>query len=126
MNADDGQIVIGAIPAITLKQFKRKVSSTLFFMKTSIKHRKKTLVGMACLSKKDRKHVLHDVYVKPLCRRHGTGKALVNAALKFAKKNKLHLSLNVNPLNNIAINLYSSLGFKICKEQTIAMEQSFA
>ena len=65
---------------------------------------------------------LHTVYVKPLHRRMGIGTAIVKKALSIAKKDKLHLSLGVNPLNKIAMHLYESLGFNICKNQSITMD----
>lgn len=119
LNNNKDMHIICALPAMTLKQFKRKTSST--FMLLAVCRSK--LVGMACMSKyKKNIQYLHTVYVRPLNRRHGIGKALVKRALRCAKKSKCSLMLNVNPLNDIAISLYKSLGFKPCKEQSIRME----
>ena len=123
LNADDGIFVVGAIPSITLKQFKRRFSSTLMILALE----KSKLVGMACVTKhKKNLMYLHTVYVKPLKRRAGIGKRLVKKALDFAKKSKSSLMLDVNPLNSIAIDMYKSVGFKTCKEQTIKMEVHYS
>ena len=82
------------------------------------------VVGMACISKDRRKDdfQLHTVYVKPMHRKQGIGKALIDKAIAIAKKSKRSLSLRVNPLNKPALHLYESLGFKICKCQSIIMD----
>lgn len=120
LDSDKKEFIIGAIPVETLKQFKRRMANTLFLMRIE----KQNIVGMACLSKKGRKNnrYLHTVYVRPSYRGKGIGKALVNAAMSIAKKNSLCLSLGVNPLNKVAVHLYESCGFSICKEQSITMD----
>ena len=122
--ASDG-ILIAIIPTETLSHFKRRVASTLFLMKTKkTKSGKKMLVGMACISKRGKSNCrfLHTVYVKPLHRKQGIGKALMKTATSLAKKSKFNLSLGVNPLNKVAMHLYESFGFKPCKKQSITME----
>lgn len=119
------EILIGIIPTESLKHFRRRVANTLFLLRTLKTTSKKTnVVAMACISKRGKKNdrYLHTVYVKPLHRRKGIGKAIVKTAIKIAKKNKFHLMLNVNPLNDIALNLYKSLGFHICNGQSLIME----
>lgn len=120
LDSDKKEFIIGAIPAETLKQFKRRMANTLFLMRIE----KQNIVGMACLSKKGRKNnrYLHTVYVRPSYRDKGIGKALVNTAMSIAKKEKSSLSLNVNPLNKVAMHLYKSCGFSICKRQSLTME----
>ena len=122
---DNKEILIGVIPTESLKHFKRRVANTLFLMKTKKAKSGKTIViAMACISKKGGKadRCLHTVYVKPLNRRMGIGTAIVKKAVSIAKKDNLHLSLGVNPLNKIAMHLYSSLGFNISKGQSLTME----
>lgn len=121
---DDGKIIIGAIPSTTVKQFRKKVANTLFLMRTQKKAGKEKLIGIACISNRGRgnEKYLHTVYVKPLYRNKGIGRALVQKAILIAKKNKHHLFLGVNPLNKIAIHLYESLGFKVCKYQSMTMD----
>ena len=122
---DSKEILIGIIPTESLKHFKKRVENTLFLMKTKkTKSGKTTVIAMACISKKGGKadRYLHTVYVKPLHRRMGIGTAIVKKAVSIAKKDKLHLSLGVNPLNKIAMHLYESLGFKISKGQSLTME----
>ena len=122
---DSKEILIGIIPTESMKHFKRRVANTLFLMKTKkTKPGKTTVIAMACISKKGGKadRCLHTVYVKPLHRRIGIGTAIVKKAVSIAKKDKLHLSLGVNPLNKIAMHLYESLGFKISKGQSLTME----
>lgn len=122
---DRKDILIGIIPTESMKHFKRRVANTLFLMKTKkTKPGKKRVIAMACISKRGGKanRYLHTVYVKPLHRRMGIGTAIVKKAVAIAKKDKLHLSLGVNPLNKIAIHLYSSLGFNISKGQSLTME----
>ena len=122
---DNKEILIGIIPTESLKHFKKRVANTLFLMKTKkTKPGKKRVIAMACISKKGGKsnRYLHTVYVKPLHRRMGIGTAIMKKALSIAKKDKLHLSLGVNPLNKIAMHLYESLGFKISKGQSLTME----
>ena len=126
LNEDDdsGKIIIGAIPSTTVKQFRKKVANTLFLMRIRKKAGKEHLIGMACISNRGRgnEKYLHTVYVKPLHRDKGIGRALVQKATLIAKKNKYHLFLGVNPLNKIAIHLYESLGFKACKDQSVTMD----
>lgn len=125
IDAEKDTFVIGVIPTETVKQFKRRMGNTLFFMKTmqSLFEKKKILVGMACLSKKSKKlQYLHTVYVANNHRRKGIGEALVRRALKEAKKTGSSVSLGVNPLNDKAICLYKKLGFKFSRGQTIVME----
>lgn len=122
---DSKDILIGVIPTESMKHFKRRVASTLFLMKTKkTKSGKTTVIAMTCISKKGGKanRCLHTVYVKPLHRRMGIGTAIIKKAVSIAKKDKLHLSLGVNPLNKIAMHLYESLGFKISKGQSLTME----
>lgn len=122
---DSKEILIGIIPTESMKHFKRRVANTLFLMKTKKAKSGKTIViAMACISKKGGKadRCLHTVYVKPLHRRIGIGTAIVKKAISIAKKDKLHLSLGVNPLNKIAMHLYESLGFNISKGQSLTME----
>ena len=122
---DNKEILIGIIPTESMKHFKRRVANTLFLMKTKKAKSGKTIViAMACISKRGGKanRYLHTVYVKPLHRRMGIGTAIVKKAMSTAKKDKLHLSLGVNPLNKIAMHLYESLGFKISKGQSLTME----
>ena len=122
---DSKDILIGIIPTESLKHFKRRVANILFLTKTKkAKSGKTTVIAMACISKKGGKadRFLHTVYVKPLHRRMGIGTAILKKALSIAKKDKLHLSLGVNPLNKIAMHLYESLGFNICKNQSITMD----
>ena len=122
---DRKEILIGIIPTESMKHFKRRVANTLFLMKTKkTKPGKKRVIAMACISKRGGKanRYLHTVYVKPLHRRMGIGTAIVKKAVAIAKKDKLHLSLCVNPLNKIAMHLYESLGFNISKGQSLTME----
>lgn len=122
---DSKEIIIGIIPTESMKHFKRRVANTLFLTKTKkTKSGKTTVIAMACISKKGGKvdRCLHTVYVKPLHRRMGIGTAIMKKALSIAKKDKLKLSLGVNPLNKIAMHLYESLGFKISKGQSLTME----
>ena len=122
---DSKEILIGIIPTESMKHFKRRVANTLFLMKTKKAKSGKTIaIAMACISKKGGKadRCLHTVYVKPLHRRIGIGTAIVKKAMSIAKKDKLHLSLGVNPLNKIAMHLYESLGFNISKGQSLTME----
>ena len=122
---DRKEILIGIIPTESMKHFKRRVANTLFLMKTKKAKSGKTIViAMACISKKGGKadRCLHTVYVKPLHRRMGIGTAIVKKAVSIAKKDNLHLSLGVNPLNKIAMHLYESLGFNISKGKSITME----
>ena len=122
---DNKEILIGIIPTESMKHFKRRVANTLFLTKTKkTKSGKTTVIAMACISKKGSKadRCLHTVYVKPLHRRMGIGTAIVKKAVSIAKKDKLCLSLGVNPLNKIAMHLYSSLGFNISKGQSLTME----
>lgn len=122
LDADDGCICIGAIPTETLKHFKRRTANILFLMKTKKIKGKRTLIGMACVSKyqKDFKY-LHTVYIKSDWRRKGIGTAIIKQALREAKKMKCALSLGVNPLNCGAIRLYEKLGFKVNKGQRLEM-----
>ena len=120
LNCDGNEFIVGAIPTETLSHFKRRVSKTLFFIKTKYVKHKKTVVGMAWLSMKD--YCFHNVYVKRLHRGKGIGKSLVKKAISFAKANKHKIYLNVNPLNEVAMDLYRNLGFKIARQQTIQME----
>lgn len=119
MDSDENEIIVGAIPSETLKQFKRRTSNTLFFIRTI----KDKLIGMACLSniKKNIK-CLHTVFVKTNYRRNGIGEAIVRKVLHEAKKMKYDVKLKVNPLNDVAIHLYKKIGFKICKCQNIEMQ----
>ena len=118
LNSDESMHVICALPSMTLKQFKRKMSSTLMILAID----KSKLMGMACISKhKKGIQYLHTVYVSPLHRRAGIGKALVKRALKAAKGCGCSIMLDVNPLNSIAISMYKSLGLNFCKEQTVKM-----
>lgn len=122
---DSKEILISIVPTESLKHFKRRVANTLFLMKTKKTKSGKTIViAMACISKKGGKadRYLHTVYVKPLYRRMRIGTAIMKKAVSIAKKDKLHLSLGVNPLNKIAMHLYSSFGFNISKEQSLTME----
>lgn len=120
LDLDKREFIIGAIPVETLKQFKRRMANTLFLMRID----KQNIVGIACLSKKGRKNnrFLHTVYVRPSYRGKGIGKALVKKAISMAKKEKSALSLGVNPLNTVAMHLYESLGFNVCKRQPLIME----
>ena len=122
---DSKDILIGVIPTESMKHFKRRVANTLFLMKTKKAKSGKTIViAMACISKRGGKanRYLHTVYVKPLHRRMGIGTAIIKKAVSIAKKDNLHLSLGVNPLNKIAMHLYESLGFNISKCQSLTME----
>ena len=122
---DSKDILIGVIPTESMKHFKRRVANTIFLMKTKKTNSgKTTVIAMACISKKGGKadRCLHTVYVKPLHRRMGIGTAIVKKAVSIAKKDNIHLSLGVNPLNKIAMYLYSSLGFNISKGQSLTME----
>ena len=123
-NSNPNEILIGIIPTETLKHFKRRVSNTLFLMKIKKTKSKRKLLGMACISKKGKTNdrYFHTVYVKPLYRNKGIGTSLVKKAISIAKKNHQHLFLGVNPLNKIAMHLYDSLGFNICKNQSITMD----
>lgn len=125
IGSDSNEAIVGIIPTETAKHFKRRMASTLFFMKTKkTKSGKDMLVAMACLSKhgKANGRCLHTVYVKPSCRGKGIGKAIVKAAMSMAKKEGWHLSLGVNPLNKVAMHLYESLGFKTSQGQSVTME----
>ena len=122
IDADDGTILIGAIPTETVKQFKRRTANILFLMKIKKIKGERKLLGMACMSKckKDVKY-LHTVFVKSEYRKQGIGTAIVKRALLEAKKLKCSLSLGVNPLNYDAMKLYEDLGFKVCKGQKLEM-----
>lgn len=52
MDSDENEIIVGAIPSETFKQFKRRTSNTLFFIRTI----KNKLIGMACLSNIKKKY----------------------------------------------------------------------
>ena len=122
IDADDGAIIIGAIPTETIKQFKRRTANILFLMKIKTIKGERKLLGMACMSKckKDVKY-LHTVFVKSAYRKQGIGTAIVKRALLEAKKMKCSLSLGVNPLNYNAMKLYEDLGFRVCKGQKLEM-----
>lgn len=122
IDADDSAVFIGAIPAETVKQFKRRTANILFLMKIKKIKGERKLLGMACMSKckKDVKY-LHTVFVKSEYRKQGIGTAIVKRALLEAKKLKCSLSLGVNPLNYDAMKLYEDLGFKVCKGQKLEM-----
>ena len=125
LDANPNETIIGAIPSETLKQFKRRTASTLFLMKTKkTKSRKTMLIGMSCISRRGRTSdmYLHTVFVRALYRRKGIGSALVKKAMSTAKHNGYSLLLTVNPLNIDAMHLYESLGFSICKEQSLTMK----
>ena len=124
IDSDENEYIIGAIPSETFKQFKRRTVNTLFLMKIKkTKQHKSKLVGMACLSKHSKtEKILHTVFVKNAYRRKGIGEAIVKKAISIAKKMKCSVKLGVNPLNTNAINLYTKLGFKICKSQSIHMK----
>lgn len=122
IDADDGTILIGAIPTETVKQFKRRTANILFLMKIKKIKGERKLLGMACMSKHDKRtKYLHTVFVKANYRKQGIGTAIVKRALLEAKKMKCSLSLGVNPLNYNAMKLYEDLGFKICKGQKLEM-----
>ena len=55
-----------------------------------------------------------NIATHPDYRRQGYGKAVVEALIKYAKNNRLEsISLEVRESNRAAIELYSSLGFKV-------------
>ena len=55
-----------------------------------------------------------NIATHPDFRRMGYGKAVVEALIKYAKNNRLDsISLEVRESNKAAIDLYSSLGFKV-------------
>ena len=57
--------------------------------------------------------ILHDLFVDPNCRTHGTGSALMNTAAEFGRSvgaSRLDLGTGVN--NTTAQSLYESLGWK--------------
>lgn len=111
---DSAGTVVAVLTDETLSHFKRRSANTLFLMKTRQNGKRKKLVAMACLTKKDKSHkLLHTVYVNAAYRNAGIGKALVKAALSIAKRDGMALSLSVNPLNEAAMQLYESTGFRI-------------
>ena len=55
-----------------------------------------------------------NIATHPDYRRQGYGRAVVEALIKYAKNNRLDsISLEVRESNRVAIELYSSLGFKV-------------
>ena len=125
LNSDANAILIGIIPTETLNHFKKRMANTLFLMKTKKEKSNRKLIAMACISKKDKSNdsrCFHTLYVKPLHRKKGIGTALVKRAISLAKKSGYSLSLGVNPLNKDAMHLYDSLGFIICKDQSLVMK----
>lgn len=123
INAPAGAFIVCALPSTTLKQYRRSRRNVMFLTKTKSKAGKKILIGMACISKYGKKNLcLHTVYVKPLHRCKGIGKAIVKKGMQVAKKAGIRLYLNVNPLNKLALRMYEDVGMKISKNQTIEME----
>ena len=122
LNSDEKTFIIAAIPSTTVKQFRRKMSKVLFLMKMKKTKGVDKVLGMACISKQRNYLCLHDVFVKQFSRNRGIGTALLKKAINIAKTKKMDIMLKVNPLNEIALNLYRNLGFTICKDQMIAMD----
>lgn len=121
--ANRHEIIVGIIPTETLKHFKRRMSKTLFLMKTKKSRGKTMLVAMACVSKMSKKCLcFHTLYVKYAYRRKGIGSALLKKAMGYAKANRMSIVLSVNPLNTDAIRLYKNLGFRPQKDQSVHME----
>lgn len=116
------EVIIGAIPTETVKQFKRRHAKTLFLMKMKKTKGKTMLIGMACIQTHRSYLVLHTVYVKQYARKRGVGTALLKRAISIAKRKNMLMTLRANPLNEIAIRLYKKLGFKISNNQNINME----
>jgi len=55
------------------------------------------------------------VAVHPDYRRHGLGRAVVEALLQYARQNRFfEISLEVRASNRAAITLYETLGFSVC------------
>ena len=64
---------------------------------------------------------IDDLCVEESCRRRGVGKALYEAACRYAKEGRCHsVTLNVWSCNESALGFYEALGMK---PQKIAMEQ---
>ena len=123
-DSDKKEFIIGAIPAETLGEFKKRHAKTLFL--TVIED--KRLVAMAGISKigrgKNAYLALHTLYVKPFQRDKGIGTKILQKAIEIAKSQKMRLMLKVNPLNARAWKLYERLGFTPSKGQNIMMEIS--
>lgn len=123
VDAPEGTFIIGAIPSTTLKQYQSRYKNVLFLMKTKKTKGRAKLLGMACMSKFGKKNIcFHTLYVRPLYRNKGIGKALLKKGMQIAKKMGIRMYLNVNPLNKLALDLYEKMGMKITQKQTIEME----
>ena len=69
--------------------------------------------GMMCVAGEGQ---ITNVAVHPDYRRHGLGRAVVEALLQYARQNRFfEISLEVRASNRAAITLYETLGFSVCK-----------
>ena len=76
------------------------------------------LIGFIVLTKKEKNEILiHSLFVEEKHRRQGIATNLFKYSMENARKiyKDAYFSLHVNVTNEIAINLYKKLGFKITK-----------
>jgi ribosomal protein S18 acetylase RimI-like enzyme len=94
--------------------WKKRLNNTLFALIDEIP------IGMISIVYQTNQKVNHianiySVYVKPEFRHQGIGKMLIDTAIKQieANPNILKIRLNVNPMQNSAVNLYMKAGFQV-------------
>lgn len=99
---------------LTAEAWRRRVRNTIFALADGAP------VGMiSCVfnSRPKTKHVadIYGVYVRPMHRRQGVAKRLLDAALSEARGRKgvVKLRLTVNPVHTPAVRLYEGAGFVV-------------
>ena len=112
-------IIIGTPSGYTPKRSlhgtpKEKVKKGDYWLST-YDHAKK-LIGSLRVEKYENTFVIREVIVDPEYRGKGIGRLMMTDILEMLKRNELPIVLYVEPTNNVAIKLYTSLGFKLIKK----------
>ena len=83
-------------------------------------NREEKKIGILWLMKEKRLLFVAEIYIRKMYRHQGYGKATLKNVEKIAKKLKIRrIGLNVSQHNNIAKNLYSTVGYEVMSEYRV-------
>ena len=93
-----------------------KLSKGSYFLILQLTHDKELIAGSLIAERYEDLYVIRQVHVDENCRRIGCGQKMMEGIIEFLKPKKRDIILYVDPNNNIAISLYTKLGFKLIKK----------
>lgn len=100
----------------TEKSFEETLSENV--SRTLVYENEQGVVGFAVVQVVDDEAYLSNMMIDPACRRKGEGFKLLQKIMIWSKKNgAMRMLLDVDPINTIAVKLYTNAGFEVLEHR---------